>query len=126
MAKMRLKFVFVVQAFVVGTVPALAQDADAGSRLFRQRCQTCHAVTPGQRSPIGPSLAAVVNRPAGSAEYNYSPALKNSGLTWSADVLDSFLAAPTRLVPGTRMNVAVTDRKQRSDIVAYLRGTSSD
>ncbi|WP_458098334.1 c-type cytochrome [Roseomonas sp. WA12] len=120
MSRISLRVVLALQASLAGTVPALAQDADAGGRLFRQRCQSCHTIEPGQRSPLGPNLADVVNRPAGSLEYNYSTAMKNSGLTWSADTLDRFLAAPSRLVPGTRMNVALIDTKQRSDVIAYL------
>jgi cytochrome c len=120
MAKMPLLLMMAVQASLALTAPAVAQDADAGGRLFRQRCQSCHSATAGQRSPLGPNLAGVVDRAAGSTEYNYSTAMKNSGLTWSTDVLDRFLAAPTRAIPGTRMSVAVTDTKQRSDIIAYL------
>ena len=33
---------------------------------------------------------------------------------------DSFLAAPARKVPGTRMVIAVTDPAQRAAIVTYL------
>ncbi|CAN7198085.1 c-type cytochrome [Phenylobacterium sp. LjRoot225] len=100
--------------------PAMAQDATAGGLLFKQRCQACHTVTPGQPSTIAPGLIGVVGRKAGATAFSYSPALKASGLTWDKATLDKFLAAPNKLVPGTRMLVMVSDPKQRADLVAYM------
>lgn len=104
------------------TTPALAQDAAAGAVVFKQRCQTCHTVTPGQRHGVGPNLAGLAGRPAASTDFNYSSALKGSGLVWNAATLDRFIAAPSKAVPGTRMLIPVTDAKQRGDLVAYLGG----
>lgn len=100
--------------------PAMAQDASAGGLIFKQRCQTCHTITPGQPSLLAPSLIGVVGRKAGATAFNYSSALKGSGLTWDKATLDKFLTGPSKLVPGTRMLVMVPDAKQRGDLVAYL------
>ena len=63
-----------------------------------------------------------LGRTAGSvADYDYSPALKNAGLTWSVDKLDEWLAGPQKLVPGARMPIRVLDAPSRHDIIAYLQ-----
>lgn len=105
---------------VAASVPALSDPAPDGAALFRQRCQVCHIVTPGQASAIAPNLAGVVGRKAASTGFAYSPALKQSNLTWTRANLDRFLTAPTCMVPGTRMVVAVPDKAQRDAIVNYL------
>ncbi|MET0374065.1 MAG: c-type cytochrome [Rhizorhabdus sp.] len=99
-----------------------AQAAPGGDVLFRQRCQTCHQVAAGKPSPIGPNLYGVVNRKAAAAPlpFKYSEALKKSGLTWTRANLDKYLAAPTKMVPGTRMVIALPDAKQRAAVIDYL------
>jgi cytochrome c len=50
----------------------------------------------------------------------YSPALKGSGITWNAKLLDEFLANPMGKVPGTMMVISLPDAKERADVIAYL------
>ena len=118
----------VVLAAVLGLAagsPAAAQSAAPnGEQLFRQRCQACHSAASGKKSPLGPNLAGVVGRKAASSSYAaYSPALRKSGLTWTAANLDRFLSGPTKLVPGTKMVVSVTDKAQRAALIQYLAKT---
>lgn len=101
-------------------LPASGQQAPDGASLFRQRCASCHAVTPGARATLGPNLAGVVGRKAASTTFNYSSALKASNLTWTRANLDRFLTAPGRMVPGTRMVIGVSDAQQRTAILNYL------
>jgi cytochrome c len=101
-------------------VPVQAQAAADGATLFRQRCGVCHSVTPGQVSPLAPNLVGVVGRKAGSTAFAYSPALKSSNVTWTRANLDRFLTAPGRMVPGTRMVVALPDAAQRTAVLNYL------
>jgi len=101
-------------------LPAAAPQSTVGANLFRQRCQSCHSVTAGARSPLAPNLKGVVGRKAASAPFNYSPALKASNITWTKANLDKFLAAPGKMVPGTRMVIAVTDAQQRAELIKYL------
>jgi len=105
---------------------APAQDAVAAGRAAFAACVACHTVEPGEASGAGPNLAGAVGRVAGSVDdYVYSDALKNSGLTWTAEELDAFLADPAAKVPGTTMAVgAVSDAEKRSAIVAYLASLS--
>lgn len=95
-------------------------DAAAGEKVFVQ-CKTCHVTDPGQNR-IGPSLAGIVGRAAGTvAGYQYSPANKNSGITWSQEKLFQYLENPQRVVPGTKMAFAgIQDPQKRADLIAWL------
>jgi cytochrome c len=115
-----LRFGVILLPLMMPTCPAFAQDANRGSALFKQRCQTCHSVTPGQKPMLGPNLSRVAGRKAASSEFTYSTALKASGGKWDKPTLDRFLTAPMKAVPGTRMVISIPDAKQRADIVAYL------
>lgn len=107
-------------AALLATSGAASAQAPDGATIFRMRCASCHTVTPGGRAVLGPSLSGVTGRKAAATPFNYSPALKASGLTWTRANLDRFLAAPTRTVPGTRMVIAVTDAGQRAALLNYL------
>jgi cytochrome c oxidase assembly protein subunit 11 len=70
-------------------------------------------------------LAGVFGRNAGLAPgYNYSPALREAGLSWSAENLDRWFADPRKLVAGARMPARVLDASARRDIIAYLEKAS--
>jgi cytochrome c len=110
----------VVGAALFASAPQ-AQVAN-GELLYRQRCGACHVVTPGGTSgPIAPNLRGVTGRKAATTAYKgYTPALKAANLTWTRANLDTFVAAPTRMVPGTRMTIAVANPQQRAAILDYL------
>lgn len=95
--------------------------ADKGKIVFLQ-CKTCHVREEGVNR-IGPSLAGVVGRAAGTvAGFNYSPANKNSGITWTPEKLFQYLENPQRVVPGTKMAFAGLSKPQdRADVIAYLQ-----
>lgn len=119
---MQFRFPF-LSLLALGAIalPALAQaQPPKGDQLFKQRCQSCHAVKPGASTMLGPNLAGVVGRKAASTEFRYSPALKAANIKWTAASLDQFLNAPTKLVPGTRMVLSVKDAAQRKAIIDYL------
>lgn len=105
--------------FVLGLVAqARAQDAGAGQSLFQDRCSMCH-VLGGQG--MGPDLTGVVGRKAASLpNFNYTPALTSSGLTWTRSTLDRFLTDPRALVPGTAMRAKLPAPADRADLIAYL------
>jgi cytochrome c len=110
-------------ALLSAEAPAATNAAPDGGTLFRQRCQGCHSVTPGQSSPLAPNLAGVVGRNAAATGYNSSAALKSSKLVWNRANLDRFLAGPMKMVPGTRMAIFVPDPQQRAAIIDYLAHT---
>ncbi len=110
-------------ALVTGmtTPPALAAaPAVDGGAIFRQRCQICHSVVAAAPSGVGPNLNGVAGRKAAATTFNYSPALKQSKLMWTQANLDRFIAGPTRLVPGTRMVVSLSDPAQRAEVIKFL------
>lgn len=97
------------------------QSADATPTAFNQ-CKTCHKVEPGDHG-LGPSLAGVVGKQAGSIEgFKYSPAMAGSGLTWDEATLDAYLKAPRQTVPGTTMSFSgVRDDAKRAELIEYLK-----
>jgi len=110
---------------LAGTAGAQSADPARGKVLFQQSCALCHAtvVSPGGllASGQGPNLVEVIGRAAASlATFNYSKALAASGITWSPESLDHFLAGPTAAVPGTTMPIAVPSAQDRQDLIAFL------
>jgi cytochrome c len=67
-------------------------------------------------------------RKAGSVRgYNYSKAMKESGIVWGSETLDRFLEAPLAFLPGTKMGYAgVKDPQDRADLIAYMAATAKD
>ncbi|HEX3728995.1 MAG TPA: c-type cytochrome, partial [Opitutaceae bacterium] len=101
----------------------LAGDAAHGEMVFKQSCAICHpSGLPGTPpSGPGPVLAGVVGRPAASLpSFTYTPALKRSGITWTAENLDRFITNPQAMVHGTAMVVQVFSTKDRRDLVTFL------
>lgn len=114
-------FLGAVFAVSLSAHPAFAQTAPAnGEQLFKQRCGACHSVVASQPARVGPNLSGVVGRKAASSTFAYSPALKASKLVWTRANLEKYLAGPTRMVPGSKMVVAVPDRAQRAALIQYL------
>jgi cytochrome c len=85
-------------------------------------CAACHSVDPGDHG-IGPSLAGVFGARAGAQSgFEYSQAMKDSGLTWNQANLDRYLDNPRAAVPGTTMAFAgVKDAARRQAIIDYMR-----
>ncbi len=86
------------------------------------QCKSCHSFGEGESARIGPNLHGIYgNKAASVAGFNYSPALKSSGLVWDEKTLDEYLAAPTKLVPGGRMPMGQTNPDKRKDIIEYMK-----
>jgi cytochrome c len=107
-------------AGLMAAPPARAQDA--GETVFKRNCAICHTTEPG-KNKIGPSLAGVVGRKAGSIpDYSYSQANKSSGVTWDEATLDTYLTAPTKFVPGTKMVFpGLKNPDDRTAVIAWLK-----
>lgn len=104
-------------ALALAATRILAQTPP-GADTFEDRCAMCHLPAGGGQ---GPSLKGVVGRRAGSAPgFAYTPAVKASGLTWTAANLDRFLTNPGALIPGTAMVVRINDAAQRAALIDYL------
>ena len=112
-------------AAVVTCLGAQADPQD-GALLFKRECAVCHSVVPGQ-TIMGPSLAGVIGRPAGSVEaFRYSPAMRSAGFTWTEDEISSFIESPRKRIPGTNMAFpGERHPEKRAAIVGYLKTLSS-
>lgn len=93
-----------------------------GERAFAV-CKSCHTLDAGGANGVGPNLHGFFGVKAASRPgFTYSDALKNHNVVWDAKTLDSFLAAPTKAVPGTKMLVkGPTDPQKRQALIAYLK-----
>jgi glucose/arabinose dehydrogenase/cytochrome c2 len=113
--------------WVLAAAPALGLDANAGKSLFRERCSVCHTAESGDNGGAqGPSLIGVMGRAAASApQFSYTTALRDSKLTWDTATLKRFLAAPTSVVPGTSMLLAVPGESDRDNLIAYFQSVSN-
>ena len=100
---------------------ASAANVANGKALF-SRCAACHTADKGGANGLGPNLYGVVGRKAGSKkDFSYSAAMKNSGIIWTDQKLDTYIAHPADMVPGNRMAFAgIPDAKQRADLIAWL------
>jgi len=109
-------------AFPLLAAAPSAHAQNAGEAIFKRYCQVCHTVEAG-KNKIGPSLAGIVGRKAGSAPgYSYSDANKNSGVTWDEANLDTYLTDPRKFIPGTKMLfVGLKNPDDRKALIAYLK-----
>ncbi len=112
---------------VMAALPALADDLKAGAQVFK-KCQACHAVGEGAKNKVGPELNGLFGRPAGSIpDYNYSDAMKASGIVWTPEVFAEYIKNPKAMVPGTAMAFAgLKKEKDIEDVTAYLAQFNAD
>jgi cytochrome c2 len=113
----------VVAATLALATAAHAQQGDAarGEQKFVE-CAACHSVDKDVNN-VGPTLAGIFGRKAGAiAEYRYSAAMRKSGITWTTQTLDEYIADPQKRIPANRMPYAgLLDAAARADLIAYLQ-----
>jgi len=111
-------FLFAI-AVVSQSRGAVGTDPGSGKDLFGRRCSGCHATDSNKE---GPRLRGVIGRKAGAvAGFSYSDALRNSGITWTGDLLNKWLQNPEALVPDNDMEFRVANADERAALVAYLK-----
>lgn len=114
--------VFSLALAVALASPALAEgDPAKGERLFN-RCKACHTIEKGGVNRQGPNLHGVFGRTAGTKDgYNYSKAMKASGVVWDKKSVDEYITNPKGFIPGNKMIFAgIKSEAQRADLLAYL------
>jgi len=96
-------------------------DAARGEARF-QECAACHKLAAGANE-VGPSLHGVFSRKAGELpDFRYSPAMKRSGIAWTPETLDKYIADPQAFIPANRMPYAgMSNASDRADLIAYLQ-----
>jgi len=122
---MSLRYLLLATALTTAALPVVqahaAGDAAKGGTVFNEECADCHSIKEGKNKK-GPSLFGVVGRASGSnADFNYSAAMKASGLIWSPDRIDAYIHDPKAVVPGGKMKYdGLPEAQARADLIAYL------
>jgi len=102
--------------------PAFAEgDVKAGKKVFN-KCKACHVVDK-EKNRVGPHLVGLYGRTAGTVEgFKYSDAMIEHGVEWNDETLAEYLAAPKKVVKGTKMSFAgLRKEKDIVNILAYLK-----
>lgn len=109
-------------AATLGMAAHAVPDAVRGEQLY-PRCAACHALTFDR---VGPRHCGLLGRRAASvAGFDYSAAMRKSGIVWNEKTLNLFLTSPLAMVPGSSMTYAgVPDAKDRDDLIAYLKAVN--
>lgn len=111
-----------VGLMMAGAQTASAGDVAAGEKVFGRLCKSCHILEAEGPRRMGPTLAGLNGRKAGSVEgFNYSPAYGPSKVIWNAETLDTYLKNPREMMPKTRMVIRVANDAQRADLIAFLQ-----
>ena len=102
-------------------------DPALGEKVF-VKCRACHQIGEGAHNAVGPELNGLVGRHTGSiADYDYSDANKNSGLTWDEATFREYIKGPQAKIPGTKMTFAgLSKESDINNIVAYLKQFGPD
>ncbi|MFO1091633.1 MAG: cytochrome c family protein [Hyphomicrobiales bacterium] len=122
-----MKRAIVMAALALVCVPAAAHadgDPVKGKDVFK-KCMACH-VHDSTTNKIGPHLADVVGRKAGSVEgFKYSDAMKKKGeegLVWTVENLTAYLHDPKAFVPGNKMAfVGLKNDADIANVIAYIQ-----
>lgn len=109
-----------ILCLLLSAAPAAA--AQPGAVAFN-RCKICHSFAAGAPNRVGPNLHGVFGRTAGTVPgFDYSPAMKKSGIVWNAATLGKFLRDPRGFIPGSRMSFpGIKDDKTLAALIAYLK-----
>lgn len=92
-----------------------------GADTFAEECGDCHSAS--GKNKKGPSLIGLIGRQAGSvSEYSgYSDAMKQSGITWTPDKVDAYIAQPKKVIVGGKMKYdGLSDAKARADVISFI------
>lgn len=121
--------VFGLSACIADTALAQAANADQleapslerGEELWG-KCRTCHTLNAQGRNLVGPRLHGVFGRKAGSVtDYRYSDVMKKSGVVWTEQTMDAYLAATQEFMPGNKMYGGLAIPQDRVDLIAWLK-----
>lgn len=124
-----MKMAFIVAAAIaaLGAQTALAQDVAAGEQSFK-KCLPCHAIGDGAKNKVGPVLNGIDGRHSGSvADYSYSDANKNSGITWDEAQFLDYIKDPRAKIKNTKMIFpGIKNETEAKSLWAYLKQFGAD
>lgn len=106
--------------------PYRSADLEKGEALYAM-CRSCHTYVQGGTNMTGPNLWGTFGAKAAHvAGFNYSDALKASGLTWDVATMDKWIENPRGLVEGTKMSyVGMKSSEDRAALIAFLKVNTS-
>jgi cytochrome c2 len=117
----RLLRALLLLAMVCASALAADESTSPGRKVFESRCVSCHESSPPSTATLGPGLAGIVGRKAGSGNSGvHSRALAESGIVWNRGSLRNYLSDPGRAVPGTIMPMRVENPRELEDLLDYL------
>ena len=126
MNKQKFVSVALAAAMALASGSALAAgDAAAGKKVFK-KCKACHDTKAGKHK-VGPSLAGVIRRKAGTApKFKRYKGLKGADWSWDEATLMEYLAKPgefTKARTGTKssMTFKLKKKKDRENVIEYLK-----
>ena len=123
-----MKLIFAVAlSMATLTAGARAQDVAAGENSFK-KCLPCHSVGEGAKNKVGPVLNGLDGRKSGTAaDYNYTDANKNSGITWNEAEFKEYIKDPKAKIPGTKMAFAgIKSENEINNLWAYVSQFDAD
>jgi len=89
-----------------------AADAARGAVVAQVRCMPCHFLNRAEKK-IGPGLEGV---------YGRAPSISGVPfMRWDASSLDAWLANPRRVKINTTMFLPPLQKRDRADVIAWLR-----
>ena len=109
-------------AATIAITSSNAMAKSTGEKLFKKKCGTCHSMEPGKHK-VGPSLAGVIGRKAGSTDFPKYKALNGASFVWDLETIDRWITNPKKFISKpTAMTVKVKKEKDRQAIIDYLNG----
>ncbi|WP_409433782.1 c-type cytochrome [Litorimonas sp. RW-G-Af-16] len=96
-------------------------------RIMFKRCQACHTLNEGGKNKVGPNLWNVYGATAGAKDgFAYSKAMAASGVVWTEETMDAYIAKPREFMPGNRMSfVGIKKAEDRAALQEYLRAKTT-
>ena len=122
MVRSAITLIWILMA--VWGVPVPQGDPARGEKQFEE-CASCHSIAAGENG-VGPTLNGIFERKAASLDdFRYSAAMRNSGITWTSETLNEFIADPQKMVPGNRMAYSgLPTAADRAELISYLQNAT--
>jgi len=109
-------------AIVNSSLKGANEGPEAGKLVFAKRCSGCHAIDTDKE---GPRLRGVIGRQAGTvAGFQYSDALRNSGIVWNEERVGKWLENTQAVVKDNDMEFHVPNPDERAAVISYLKSLS--
>ena len=108
-------------AFALAAAIGPAAAADSGEEIFNRSCRTCHGGARAADSALGPSLAGIIGRKAGTQPSGvHMRLLTDSNIVWDRDSLRRFIGNSHSFDPIATMPARPLDPQALERLLDYL------